>query len=290
VWLSVEGSFGGRRSGLRLADWPKILRIYGIKNLIKRLHSLQLELPPSRLGHMNEIAVPNARFKPLTLVAVAISSAAVAILLGASLSPALAAPPVASDGTISACYKVKGKPKGSMRLLVKGKRCKRGERKVKWIAASSGPAGVTGDGNAGAQGTPGTSGQSGGDSSTEAALNAKIAALTLKVDSLEGVLDGVTNGDLTGVVSKLDGVTNSDLTGAVDAVAGLTNAQLLEAVGAVPVLESVCDQAASLTAQSNLLRGEVGDLVTTLSGSLLGAIFGGVSLPPALDPFACATP
>jgi hypothetical protein len=71
-------------------------------------------------------------------------------------------------------------------------------------------------------------------------------------------------------------------------VDGLTNAELLDAVGAAPVLESVCGEVSGLITQSNLLGDSVDSLVTTLTGTLLGPVFGSVDPPDALDPFTCA--
>jgi hypothetical protein len=68
------------------------------------------------------------------------------------------------------------------------------------------------------------------------------------VDSLEGVLDGVNNGELTGALS------GPELSGALDTVDGLTNTELTDAVDTLPVVDSLCDQTAALTDQANLLR------------------------------------
>lgn len=104
-------------------------------------------------------------------------------------------------------------------------------------------------------------------------------------------LNGLDNAKLLGAVDAVQGLTNGDLSGAVDAVEGLTNGQLLDAVGAVPLVGAVCDQASALTSQSNLLRTGLNGLTTILSGLILGAIFGGVSIPPVLtDPLTCPTP
>jgi hypothetical protein len=42
--------------------------------------------------------------------------------------------PGGKNGTIQACYRVKGKPKGALRVVPAQQRCKRGERKVVWSA------------------------------------------------------------------------------------------------------------------------------------------------------------
>src|SRR5215475_15770380 len=103
-------------------------------------------------------------------------------LIGLGLaSTADAASPVGKDGKIHACYRVKGKPKGSLRIVpAKQKRCKRGERKVSWSASSTtgvpgvnGTAGNTGGGQSGSNGSSGASGTNG----SEAALKSQIADL-----------------------------------------------------------------------------------------------------------------
>jgi hypothetical protein len=114
-------------------------------------------------------------------------------------------------------------------------RCRRGERKVAWsVGGSSGTA------NQGGQGQAGLNGSAGG---SEAALKDQIDALTLRVEALEGILRGITNGDL------------------------------LKAIGSVPLLEEVCTQTEELTGRSNALLG----LLDTLDA--LNVLFLPVALP-----------
>jgi hypothetical protein len=94
-------------------------------------------------------------------------------------------------------------------------------------------------------------------------LQTKIAGLTVKVEGLEGLLQGVTTGDLSGVVGKLSGVTGPQLT---------------ETVAALPVVDSLCTQASVLTSQLNLVQGGFAGL--SLNGILTG--LGGVLNPPTL--------
>jgi hypothetical protein len=99
-------------------------------------------------------------------------------------------------------------------------------------------------------------------------LVSKIASLTLKVESLEGTLNGITHGDLLGALGTLSGVNNAKLLGAVNAVQGLDNTKLTDAVNAVtgldntklteavdslPVIDSLCTQTSSLTGGINSL-------------------------------------
>lgn len=183
---------------------------------------------------MNGIAVTQVNVKTMI-----VSLVGAAILLFALVATAGAASPVGKDGKIHACYRVKGKPKGSLRIVpAKQKRCKRGERKVSWSASSTtgmpgvnGTAGSTNGGQSGSNGADGTNGN-------EVALKSQIAALNLKLEGLEDILDGVTN---------------EKLLGAVDAVKGLTNSELTEAVKDVLLVDQLCTQSSVLTDQANLL-------------------------------------
>lgn len=263
---------------------------------------------------MNANAVPQAGCKSRLILA---ALAAAAMLLAALGATASAAPLVGKDGKIHACYRVKGKPKGSLRVVPAKKHCRRGERKVAWSAVgSSGQAGTTGAAGANGQAGGGQAGTNGSDGSSEAALKTQIAGLTLKVESLENTLKGVTNGDLLGTLSTVDGLdneellgavdavkgltnnelldsvdalkglTNGDLKGAVDTVQGLTNAELTEAVGTLPAVDALCTQATGLTQQVNTVSKGL-TTETALAGILPPGL--GLSLPtiPPLAGFAC---
>lgn len=66
------------------------------------------------------------------------SFAAAAILLACFAGSAAAQGPVGKDGQIHACYRVKGKPRGELRVVPSAQaRCRRGERKTTWSVASS---------------------------------------------------------------------------------------------------------------------------------------------------------
>lgn len=113
--------------------------------------------------------------------------AAIALAVGLALvlgGTAAAKPLVGKDGKIHACYRVKGKPKGMVRVVKSPKaRCRKGERKVAWVAAGAiGPAGGPGP-----QGPAGPAGSTASISS----LEQKVAGLTARLESLEGVLAGV---------------------------------------------------------------------------------------------------
>ncbi|HWA55220.1 MAG TPA: hypothetical protein VG816_13710 [Solirubrobacterales bacterium] len=219
---------------------------------------------------MNGIAVTQVNVKALI-----VSLVGAAILLFALVGTAGAASPVGKDGKIHACYRVKGKPKGSLRIVpAKQKRCKRGERKVSWSASSTtgipgvnGTTGTTAGGQSGASGTNGTNGN-------ELALKSQITDLALKLEGLEGILSGLTN---------------NKLLGAVDAVKGLTNSDLTEAVQAVPVVEQLCTQSSALTEQDNLLTKGLTEEVS-LGGVLPVGLLLNLPTISELNGFTCGTP
>ena len=204
---------------------------------------------------MNPNAVPQAVVKAgARRAAPLLSLAVVGLLLGALGATAIAAP-VGKGGTVQACYKVKGKAKGAMRVVPSGKKCRRGERKLAWNAVGTpGPAGAKGaNGANGSNGATGPTGPAG--PGNEAALQAKIAGLTVKIEALEGVLQGVTN------------------------------LQLTETVGALPVVDSLCTQAAAVPGQINAVGTALGGL--TLGGLIPGGLVLTIpSLTPA-TPFTC---
>ena len=173
-------------------------------------------------------------------------------------STASAASPVAKDGKIHACYKAKGKGKGTLRLARNGKtRCPRKWKKVAWqasgvsVAGQPGPTGQTGA--TGSQGERGATGTAGNVVVTE--LESKVNELLTKVQGLEAVLKGVTNADLLG------------------------------AIDAVPAVGALCEQTEDLTSQTTALGTTLNSL-NTLLGTLV-PLFSPVSVPTALPPFSC---
>lgn len=174
-------------------------------------------------------------------------------------APATARGIVAKDGKIHACYKAKGKGKGTLRVVRNGKvRCPKKWKKTAWYASGvpgpqgeQGARGETGVGGAiGPQGIPGRN-----ENVVVNELEDKVSELLSKVQSLEAILNGITN------------------------------AQLKEAIAAVPVVGELCTQATKLTEQSNELRSALGALNTTLD--TLVALFTPVTLPAALAPYSC---
>jgi hypothetical protein len=210
-------------------------------------------------------------FNPRLRLAPVVLSAAAALLLTAPAGTASAAPAVGKDGQIHACYRVKGKPKGALRVTRSARaRCRRGERKVAWsVSGSSGlPTSST-------QGAEGQSGASGAAGSNEAALKAQVGALSLRVETLEGLLAGATN-DLLGMSAVLQGLTNEDL---------------LDAVNSVSAVEALCEQSPLLAEQANLLQDVIGGLGLAPALELIGLLEIPV-LPEELDieDFGCPAP
>lgn len=162
---------------------------------------------------------------------------------------------VGRDGKIHACYRVKGKPKGALRVVRSHKvRCRRGERKVAWaVATVSGPAGA--DGARGMQGAEGTQ----SDSALTTKLTEQVNALSTRIDSLEATLAGVTNADL------------------------------LAAIDSLPAIDSLCEQSEDLTEQVNLLGDAVGGLGLSPALDAIG-LLEIPALPEELEPFSCPVP
>jgi hypothetical protein len=236
---------------------------------------------------MNPKAVPQqelkagpGRISPMLL-------ALAGLLSIAFTSTALAAPAVGKNGQVNACYRVKGKAKGAMRVVPAGKKCKKGERKLAWSV--TGPPGVQGaTGGQGAQGSPGsngTTGATGAPGTGAVALETKVASLTLQVESLEGLLDGVETG-LSGVTSNVTGLT-ANVKGVEGVLEGVTNTGLTEAVKAAPRVGALCGQATALTSQSNLLGTALGGLSLNGALTVLGGLLNIPAVPAALPAFTC---
>jgi len=192
---------------------------------------------------------------------------ACASLLFAS-APASAASLVGKDGKIHACYKAKGKGKGTLRVVRSAKvKCPKRWKKVAWYA--SGQAGP--QGQSGAPGAPGETGTNGGSglpgttgTVTVQALEDKVTELLTKVQSLETILKGIDNTQLK------------------EAIAGIAKVEALEtAVG------SLCTQASTLTSRSNALENAIGGLSLNAVLTTLGGALNVPALPGALSAFSC---
>jgi hypothetical protein len=185
---------------------------------------------------------------------------AVLCALGALL---LAATPasagiVAKDGRIHACYKAKGKGKGTLRVVRSGKvRCPKKWKKVSWSVR--GPSGSQGE-----AGAPGGNGESGGNGST----GLPGTTGTVVVKQLE---DKVT--ELLNRVKSLEAILK-----------GINNQQLQEAIAAVPVVQALCGQATALNQKTGELGTALGELSAVVDPlTLLGL----PAIPTALPSFSC---
>lgn len=205
-----------------------------------------------------------------------IGAVAIALFVSAALCVALVASAggaklVGKDGRVYACYKAKGKAKGAVRLVPKGRKCHKGEKKISW--GVTGPAGESGQ--SGENGNNGTNGEGGlgGEKGTASlgSMQKQVESLTSKLATVESVLKGITNGDLTGMLSKLQGISPT---------------QLQEAVSSVAKVNELCSQTSKLTSQSNALGSALGGL-ELLGG--LGSIVpsSAAPIPTPLSTFSC---
>ena len=183
-------------------------------------------------------------------------------------SPASAAGIVAKDGKIHACYKAKGKGKGTLRVVRSAKaKCPKKWKKVAWYASGPpGPQGPQGpQGQAGATGATGATGAQGAPGRNENVvvneLEDKVTELLTKVQSLETILKGIDNAQLK------------------EAIAGIAKTEALEAA-----VGSLCAQTDALTDKSGELGTALGGLATVLDTLTALAL---PSIPMALPPFSC---
>lgn len=137
-------------------------------------------------------AAPTGR--PVLLLVLAALATAILILPPSSAS---AAPLVGKDGKIHACYKWKGKRKGTLRVVRSRKvRCPRKWKKVSWYArVPSVPSVATVPGPPGPQGEKGLPGVV--DPATVEQLEGKISELVTRVEQLETLVS--TLGGVLGV-------------------------------------------------------------------------------------------
>jgi hypothetical protein len=176
---------------------------------------------------------------------------------------------VAKDGKIHACYKAKGKGKGSLRVVRSAKvKCPKKWKKVSWYA--SGPAGQQGaSGSPGGSGETGTNGSNGlpGTPATATVvkgLENKVTELLNKVTSLETVLNGINNQQLK------------------EAIASIADVKALESV-----VGSLCSQSSTLTSQLNSVESAFGGLKLNAVLTTLGGLLEVPTLPGPLSSFSC---
>jgi hypothetical protein len=171
-------------------------------------------------------------------------------------SPASAAGIVARDGKIHACYKAKGKGKGTLRVVRNGKvRCPKKWKKVSWNA--SGPSGSQGEaGSPGANGEVGSGvpGLPGSTGTVVTQLEDKVTELLKKVESLEAILKGVTNAELLAAIANT---------------------------------KALCSQVSTLTGQLNTVESALGGLKLNAVLTTLGGLLEIPALPGPLPAFSC---
>src|SRR3954469_20405287 len=164
-------------------------------------------------------------------------------------SPASAAGIVAKDGKIHACYKAKGKGKGTLRVVRNGKvKCPKRWKKTAWYAA----------GRPGPQGEQGPQGQSGATGATGAT----------GAQGAPGRNENVVVNGLEDKVTEL-----------------LTRVKQLEAL--VPVVGALCTQAGTLTDQVNSVEEALGGLKLNAVLTTLGGVLSIPTLPGSLPAFSC---
>jgi hypothetical protein len=144
---------------------------------------------------------------------------------------------------------------------------------VSWNSVGRG--GVAGEN--GSSGENGGAGEGGGNGANGVAgLENRVANLTSKLSSLEGVLKGITNGDLTGLLGKLQGISGTQLQEAIKSVANVN--ALSAKVG------ELCTQGKALTDQTQALGTALGT-AQVLGGLGLSLLV--PNLPTALPDFTC---
>jgi hypothetical protein len=156
---------------------------------------------------------------------------------------------VARDGKIHACYKAKGKGKGTLRVVRSAKvKCPKRWKKTAWYAA----------GRPGPQGEQGPQGQTG----TTGATGATGA------QGAPGRNENVVVNELEDKVTEL-----------------LTKVKELEAL--VPVVGALCTQASTLTEQADSMEEALGGLKLNAVLTTLGGVLEIPTLPGALPAFSC---
>jgi hypothetical protein len=193
---------------------------------------------------------------PAAIIAVALLG--VVLLLTSATGSATAASLAAKDGKIHACYKAKGKGKGTLRVVRSARvRCPRGWKKTAWNA--SGTPGAAGENGGNGVGEPGSA--SGNGATGAAGTNAKVSSLESQVTEL---------------LTKLKSLES--------VLAGITNTQLKEAIANVPVVGSLCAEAKKLNEQSNGLGTALSAVNTILDPLTLLPL---PTIPAALPAFQC---
>lgn len=169
-------------------------------------------------------------------------------------SPASAAGIVGKDGKIHACYKAKGKGKGTLRVIRSAKaKCPKKWKKVAWYAR--GPMSPATIGVPGPQGPPGATGATGPQGA---------------------------KGE-TGAPGRNENLVLNELEDKVTEL--LTKVKALEAL--VPAVSALCTQASTLTTQVNSLEDAFEGLKLNAVLTTLGGLLEIPTLPGSLPSFSC---
>lgn len=147
------------------------------------------------------------------------------------------------SGVVYACYKVKGKNRGTVRVVKRPRACKRlrGWRRMSWSATGhSGPAGATGvAGTAGQQGIAGPQGSEGAAGPAGVVEKSLVETVELQTVQIQELTSQVST--LTGQLTTLEATVGSvctQLTAVTDGFDGLVGAVAgISLIGGIGVLE-----------------------------------------------------
>ncbi len=216
-----------------------------------------------------------------------------ALLLAATVGAGSAsAHPFGKNGYVYACYKVKGKNRGALRVVRHARKCKRmrGWRRMSWSALGfSGPAGARGSqgstgqsGPAGERGPQGEAGTQGAAGEIEKSLIETVQTQSLQIDELTNEVSSLT-GSVTSLVSEL---TDQELE--LASLTGQVSSLTSELVNLEGTVEGACTQISEVTDQSDELTEAVAGL--SLNGTLeaLGGLLEVPALPATLGTFECS--
>lgn len=203
---------------------------------------------------------PRSDTKTIKRVGTAIAAAATLVALTAATGSATASSPIGRDGVVHACYVVKGKKKGTIRVVPRAASCKKrnGQRAITW--SMGGP-----DGTKGAVGPQGTSSAPGSDGAGGASGVAGVAGPAGQVE--KSVLETI----------QTQSTVINELTKEVTALE-------TSLVGVEDTLKGACTQLTDVTKQTGLVEGVVENLSLT---GVLGGLLNIPALPTPLDTFAC---
>jgi hypothetical protein len=186
-------------------------------------------------------------------VGTTVAAATTLIALTAATSSASASSPIGRDGVVHACYVVKGKKKGTIRVVPRAASCnkRQGQRAIAWsMGGPVGPRGATpAPSSSGADGTNGV-GAEGPAGQVEKSVLETIQTQTSVINELTK--------EVTNLETSLLGVEGT--------------------------LEGACTQLSSVTKQTGLVEGVVKGLSLT---GVLGGLLNIPALPTPLGTFAC---